>query len=140
MTSGNNNDDRTAQTDLHEVVRGFFEMANAHDFDRMTDFLHSEVVVNGGTFARDDVIAQFHGYAAAVPDLTWAVQDVVVEGDRVALRLLDSGTPVREWLGLAPTGARVSFVEVAFYTVSAGRIRAMDFLIDVDDLRQQLAA
>ena len=41
----------------------------------------------------------------------WHLEDVIVEGDRVSTRLRDTGTPVKEWLGLQPTGASAEFTE-----------------------------
>lgn len=129
----------TPADEVRDFVRRFFEMANAHDFDRMPEFLHEEVIVNGTAVARDLVIGQFHGYSAAVPDLKWSIEDLVVENGRAAVRLSDTGTPVAPWLGLAPNGASVSFAETAFYEVLDGRLKSMTFLVDVDALKQQLA-
>lgn len=125
--------------ELRDFVLRFFDMANEHDFDRMQEFTHETVIVNGVPVARPDMIAQFHGYATAVPDLTWDIQDLLVDGDRVAVRLTDSGTPVAQWLGLEPTGAAVSFTETAFYRIRDGRLEAMTFLVDFAALQQQLA-
>ncbi len=68
-----------------------------------------------------------------------AAQGVVVDGDRVAARLVDTGTPVKEGNGLAPTGASVSFAETAFYRVEDGRFKSMWYLMDADTVRRQLA-
>ncbi|MFC5814072.1 ester cyclase [Nonomuraea harbinensis] len=64
---------------------------------------------------------------------------MVVDGDRVAARLVDTGTPVKEGNGLAPTGASVSFAETAFYRVEDGRFKSMWYLMDADTVRRQLA-
>jgi predicted ester cyclase len=136
MTNHDQADTGMTSAELRDFVRRFFEMANAHDFDRMTDFLHEEVLVNGMAVARADVIAQFHGYAAAVPDLTWQIEDLVIENDQAAVRLTDAGTPVTNWLGLEPTGRSVSFTETAFYRFQAGRLKAMTFLVDMDAARR----
>ncbi|MBF4577520.1 ester cyclase [Frondihabitans sp. VKM Ac-2883] len=124
--------------DAHEFVRRFFEMANAHDFDRLADFLQDEVVVNGVSLGRQSIVAQFKSYDAAVPDLHWKVLDEVAEGDSIAVRLTDSGTPVSEFFGFGPTGASVAFTETAFWRVVDVRISAMAFVFDVDALRSQL--
>jgi predicted ester cyclase len=58
----------------------------------------------------------------------------VVDGDRVAARLTDTGTPVGEWNGLAPTGATVSIAETAFYRVEDGRFKDLWYLLDADGL------
>jgi predicted ester cyclase len=53
------------------------------------------------------------------------VQEIVVEGDRIAARRIDTGTPVAEWNGPTPTGARVEFAETAFYQLEDGHLRNM---------------
>ncbi|WP_305786963.1 ester cyclase [Symbioplanes lichenis] len=74
-----------------------------------------------------------------MPDLTWDIQELLVDGDRAAVRLIDSGTPIASWLGLEPTGAAVSFAETAVYELRDGRLTAMTFLVDLAGLRHQLA-
>ncbi|MET7847141.1 hypothetical protein ABZT48_02630 [Streptomyces avermitilis] len=39
----------------------------------------------------------------AVPDLHWELKDLLFDGDRLAARLVDTDTPVKKWLGVAPT-------------------------------------
>ncbi|MET8092223.1 ester cyclase [Micromonospora sp. NPDC005220] len=57
----------------------------------------------------------------------------------MAARLIDTGTPIAQWNGLAPTGASVKFAETAFYEVQDGRFKNMWYLMDADTVRRQLA-
>ena len=124
-------------------VRDFYlryvDLANKREFDRMADFAHEEVIMNGTPVRMADMVAEFYKHVEAVPDLHWEIQDLVVEGDRIAARLVDTGTPVKEWNGLAPTGASVSFVETAFYRLQDGKFKHMSYLMDTDSVRRQLA-
>lgn len=126
-------------SELRDFYLRYVDLANKRDFDRMDEFVHDEVIVNGTPVARADMVAEFRRHTDAVPDLAWEIQDLVIEGDRIAARLLDTGTPVAEWNGLAPTGAAVSFFETAFYQVRDGRFATMWYLMDADTLRRQLA-
>jgi predicted ester cyclase len=126
-------------TDLRDLYLRYVDLANKRDFDRMNEFAHDEVIMNGTPVTRDDMVAEFRRHTDAVPDLHWEIQDLVVEGDLVAARLIDTGTPVQEWNGLAPTGASVRFAETAFYRVENGRFRHMWYMMDADTLRRQLA-
>ncbi|WP_033339342.1 ester cyclase [Catenuloplanes japonicus] len=125
--------------ELRDFYLRYVDLANKRDFDRMDEFAHDEVIMNGTPVARDDMVAEFRRHTDAVPDLHWEIQDLVVEGDHVAARLIDTGTPVREWNGLAPTGASVEFAETAFYRVENGRFKDMWYMMDADTLRRQLA-
>ncbi len=76
----------------------------------------------------------------AVPDLRWTVEELLIDRDRLAVRAVNTGTPVKEWLGVAPTGASFEIVEHAIYTVRGGRFVQMTNLHDAADVRRQLTA
>ncbi|MET7878071.1 ester cyclase [Micromonospora profundi] len=126
--------------ELRDFYLRYVELANKREFDRMADFAHEEVIMNGTPVKMADMVAEFHKHVDAVPDLHWEVQDLVVEGDRVAARLIDTGTPAKEWNGLTPTGKSITFAETAFYQIQDGKFKHMWYLMDTDTVRQQLAA
>ncbi|MET1076328.1 MAG: ester cyclase, partial [Umezawaea sp.] len=74
------------------------------------------------------------------PDLHWELQELLFDGDRLAARLVNTGTPVEEWLGTAPTGASFEIVEYAVYQVRDGRFVHMTALHDAAGLRRQLTS
>lgn len=74
----------------------------------------------------------------AVPDFHWEVQDLVTDGNLVAVRLEDSGTPHANWLGIAPSGRAITFQEFAFYRFQDGKIAEIWFLVDVRSIQSQL--
>ncbi|MFD4208424.1 ester cyclase [Micromonospora tulbaghiae] len=125
--------------ELRDFYLRYVDLANKREFARMADFAHEEVVMNGTPVKMADMVAEFYKHVEAVPDLHWEIQDVVVEGDRIAARLVDTGTPVKEWNGLTPTGKSVSFTETAFYRVQDGKFKFMSYLMDTDSVRRQLA-
>ncbi|MEU7853910.1 ester cyclase [Nonomuraea sp. NPDC049141] len=49
----------------------------------------------------------------AVPDLHWELKELLFDGDRMAARLVNTGTPAKAW----PTGASFEIVEYAIYQV-----------------------
>ncbi|MFE2849116.1 ester cyclase [Streptomyces scopuliridis] len=75
-----------------------------------------------------------------MPDLHWELQDLAVDGDNLAARLINTGTPAKEWLGVAPTGASFEIVEYAIYQVRDGRFVHMTNLHDSEALKRQLSA
>lgn len=125
--------------ELRDFYVRYIELANKREFHRMAEFAHDEVIMNGTPVKRDDMVAEFHKHTDAVPDFHWEIQDLVIEGDRIAARLVDTGTPIAQWNGLAPTGASVEFAETAFYQVENGRFKFMWYLMDADAVRRQLA-
>ena len=118
----------------------YLDQLNAHRFDRMDEFIDDRTTLNGEPATRDDLIAVQKADVAAVPDLHWELQELLFDGDRLAARLVNTGTPAREWLGVAPTGASFEITEYAIYRVHNGRFVHMAALHDAGELRRQLAA
>ncbi|MFC5061869.1 ester cyclase [Actinomycetospora atypica] len=125
--------------DLRSFYGRYLAELNAHETGRMDEFIHDEPTLNGSPGTRDDVLAVQRQAMAAVPDLHWELQELLVDGDRLAARLVNTGTPAREWLGAAPTGASFRIVEFAIYQVRDGRFLHMTALHDGEELRRQLA-
>ncbi len=86
------------------------------------------------------IIAELKAHGDSVPDFTWRVQDVAIDGDRVAARLYNKGTHTKEWLGVGPTGATLEFAEYSFHKVRDGRFYEMNYLIDAQAVQAQLEA
>jgi steroid delta-isomerase-like uncharacterized protein len=74
----------------------------------------------------------------AFPDLTVEIDDIVAEGDRVALRLTIHGTHQGEFLGMPATGRPVSYVSHEFYRVANGLIAEEWICSDTAGLFQQI--
>ncbi|KIH96598.1 hypothetical protein LP52_24025 [Streptomonospora alba] len=128
-----------ADFDIHGFYRRYIEELNAHTFDGMDAFIHDKVTLNGEPGTRDDVIAVQKADIDAVPDFHWEVREFLVDGDRAAVRAINTGTPVKEWLGVAPTGASFEIVEYAIYRIRDGRFVQMTALHDASALERQLA-
>jgi predicted ester cyclase len=124
--------------ELHDFYRRYVDLANAREFDRLDEFVHEEVTQNGVPSTRGEMAASLRAHVQAIPDLVWEIQDVVIEGNRIAARLRDTGTPRQEWFGLTPTGATVTFYECAFYQVRDGRFEHTWYMMDAEAVRRQL--
>ncbi|AJE38738.1 ester cyclase [Streptomyces nodosus] len=59
---------------------------------------------------------------AAFPDLTTTIDDIVVEGDRAAVRWHSSGTHVNSFLGVPPTKRRVEVSGATFARFESDRV------------------
>jgi predicted ester cyclase len=99
---------------------------NEHHTDRASDFLAREVKWHGGTLGTaeglDNVAALVRGFIDALPDLTATEQDIVAEGDTVAVRYIVEATHKRDLLGILATGRRVRWDALDVYRVSDGKI------------------
>ena len=61
-------------------------------------------------------------FRSAFPDLRVTTEDLVEDGDRVALRWKAEGTHRGELMGIAPTGRRVTLTGIEIVRISAGKI------------------
>ena len=77
---------------------------------------------------------------AAFPDWHSTVEEMIVEGDRVAERWTGRGTHRGEFLGVPPTGKRVAVPGVVFYRIAEGKIVEFRGTFDRMSLLQQLGA
>jgi len=127
-------------TDLRAFYQRYLDALNAYEFDRMHEFINDTVSLNGEPGTADDVIAILKGIPDAVPDFHWELDELAIDGDRLAARLTNTGTPVKEWLGVAPRGASFKLVEYAIYQVTDGRFVKMTNVHDAEQLKAQLSA
>ncbi len=83
------------------------------------------------------VVAMFR---SAIPDLRVVVEDMIAEGDKVAVRYTLEGTHEGELFGVPPTGRRLSIKSIAVERVSDGKIIEHWRVTDSLDMMQQLGA
>src|SRR5438874_13194329 len=93
-----------SHTDLRAFYDRYIAALNARDFDVMDQFIHDDVTLNGMPATRADLLAVQRREVAAVPDLRWELQQLIVDGDRLGAQLVNRGTPVQEFVGVRPTG------------------------------------
>ena len=74
------------------------------------------------------------------PDLHAHIDDVVAEGDQVALRLTFRGTHQGEFLGLPATGRTIEYVSYEFYRIADGLFTEEWICSDLATLQSQLTA
>jgi len=61
-------------------------------------------------------------YLAAFPDLHFAFEDYIAEGDQVVVRWTSTGTHKGELMGIPPTGKQFSATGIEIYRFEGGKI------------------
>ena len=79
-------------------------------------------------------------FRSAFPDLIVTVEDMVAEGDKVAVRVVTHGTHQGELMGIAATGRTVAFNEQHFVRISNGKLVEHWGVEDNLGMMQQLGA
>ena len=59
---------------------------------------------------------------AAFPDATLTIEDMIAEGDRVAVRRTFRGTHKGEFMGIAPTGKQVAISGISIFRIAEGKV------------------
>jgi steroid delta-isomerase-like uncharacterized protein len=127
-----------------ELVRRFHtELLEARD-PAVVDAFFAEGFVShnnppGFPPGREGVKQFFATFRDAFPDVTVAIDELVAEGDRVAVATTFTGTHQGELMGMAPTGRRVSVTGIDFVRVAGGQIVEHRGLTDVVGLMRQLS-
>ena len=128
-------------SELEAHYRRYIDCLNSRRLGEMGQFVHAELVSNGKAMTREEWQAGPVGHAiSAVPDFHWDIQQIVVQDNQVAARLIDTGTLQSEWLGRHPSGKSMTFPECVFYKFRDGRIHEIWSLFDFQAIDAQLTA
>jgi len=80
-------------------------------------------------------------YAAirsALPDARYTVDDIVAEGDRVAVRWRLLGTHEGDFRGIAPTGRAIVLKGIAIYRVEGGKLMERWVVSDLHGVLEEI--
>jgi steroid delta-isomerase-like uncharacterized protein len=92
---------------------------------------------SGRAMSANEVICHAMALHDAFADLSVTLDDMIAEGDRVAVRATWRGVHARPFRGLAPTGKRFSFTGMVFWRVRDGKIAERWAEIDFGALAAQ---
>jgi predicted ester cyclase len=110
-----------------ELVRDYTRRVfNEHNPELAAEFVTPDVKWHGGTLGSiegsDNLVALLRSFIGALPDLNAQEQDIVADGETVAVRFVVEATHEGELLGIAPTGNRVRWDAVDVYRLRDGKI------------------
>jgi steroid delta-isomerase-like uncharacterized protein len=79
-------------------------------------------------------------FRSACPDLKYAINDMIAEGDKVAVRWTAKGTHRGELLGMPPTGKGVAVTGIDIFRIANDQIVELWLSWDQMGMLQQLGA
>ena len=71
---------------------------------------------------RAGLVKTLKGFGKAVPNLKWDIQEMLVDGNRVIVRSIATGTPAKPFFGVAPKGLGFEIMTIDIHTVENGKI------------------
>jgi steroid delta-isomerase-like uncharacterized protein len=133
----------TEQTERNKaLVRAHYE-ATTNNFDPAAidrqvaeDFFDHAA---GARLGPEGVKAHIRGLHAAFPDLHVTIEDMVAEGDRVAVRATWRGTHRGAFRGIPASGKAVEFGGMVFWRIADGKIAERWAYLDSAGLIAQIS-
>ncbi|NWF82344.1 MAG: ester cyclase [Bryobacteraceae bacterium] len=103
------------------------------------DYVHNDPVQPQfkGREALKQHVAAVH---ASFPDIHYAIEDLIIEGDNAATRISYSGTHLGEWMGMAATGKRLEGTANVLLRIAAGKVAEIWSVWDAFGCLQTLGA
>lgn len=115
-----------------KLVRRYFELLSTDDWEAALDVLTVGSPAEVETFREDH-----RRFRAAFPDYRLTIEEIVAEGDAVALRATVRATHRGEFEGVAPTNKPVTWAEHHMGRIVDGRVEDWNYLgDDLHRLRQ----
>ncbi len=124
---------------LEARYRAYIDCLNRRDWDDLGDHVAEDAVHNGRALGLAGYRAMLENDVATFPDLKFNIALLATDGDLVASRLDFHVTPVAPFMGVAPTGATISFSENVFYRFTNDRIGEVWSIVDKAAIERQLA-
>lgn len=125
------------------IRKWFEEVWNKGRVSAIDDLASTQAVIHGLTSEPIDLAGfkQFHAaYRNAFPDIKLQVDDVVSEGEKIAVRWSGTGTHLGDGLGFPPTGNPVRLSGMLIMTVDNGKLVEGWNSLDELGLAQQIGA
>ena len=129
--------------DLKTMYEGYLHTVNNAETaarENLYKYAQSRVTHN----LQDATLDEFRGFleanAGVVDDLRLTVTELIVdeETQQIASRIVLTGTPKEEFMGVQPTGRAMRFPEHAMYKLDGGKIAYVWAVRDADTLKESL--
>ncbi len=106
------------------LVQRMYDDFNHGRLDDLANVIGADYVAADGNRGPDAFAAIIGRLRTAFPDITYTLDDLVADGDRVAARWTWRGTFSAQFRDISPTGKRVVNSGMAIFRVADGKIVA----------------
>jgi predicted ester cyclase len=127
------------------ITKYFDEGVNKQNLPRMREFFSLDYVWHqmNGIDVRSNQdsahISTLRWLFSAIPDIHYAIDHVVAEGDIVAVNTTGTGTAKSEMFGLPPAQKKVRFKQMFFFRLKNNKITEEWEVVDLAGLNTELA-
>jgi steroid delta-isomerase-like uncharacterized protein len=127
---------------FRQFIEQVFNQGNVSVIDELLapDFVEREELPPGLPRDREGVRQMTLMLRSAFPDFKATIEDMVAEGDKLVVRMTWSGTQNGEFMGMPPSGKRMSIGVIDIVRMSGGKFAEHWGLMDSSAMMQQLGA
>ncbi len=108
------------------IARRGYEAINQKNLDALEELAASDIIDHdpapGQAPGLEGVKQSFDELLTAFPDVQMSIEDMIAEGDKVVARVSVSGTHQGEFMGIDPTGNRVTITGIDILRIAEGKI------------------
>ena len=132
-----------AQNENVAAIESAVEKMNAGDVDGYLELYADNVTVHGyppGVEGKEGITEFYRAFRNAFEGFQLAVEDVMAEGDKVAVRYRITGTHSGELMGVPGSGNEVDIEGQSFFRFENGRVAERWQSLDGANLMTQIGA
>lgn len=127
------------------ILRFIDDVLRKGNFSQADEFVDADFVLHlpgspGSVRGIDGLKLVIGGFHAGFPDRRVIVEDMILAGDKVAVRVTQEGAHQGAFQGIAPTGKQISVTAAAFFRIANGKVAEEWLSSDRLGLLQQLGA
>ena len=124
------------------VVKMADEIFNKKNVDALGDFMAEDMVDHnpppGGKPGLQGLKDAMRMFTGAFPDMSFQIEDLIAEEDKVVMRITSTGTHQGDLMGIAATGKKISYGEIHVGWIAGGKIVEHWGIEDQMGMMQQL--
>jgi steroid delta-isomerase-like uncharacterized protein len=110
-----------------EIARQVFAAIDKNDFDKLKDLLSDDFILNAPAspqpWKKDDLIKGITTFYVSFPDWTHTINDMIAEGDKVAVKLTGQGTQKGIYENIPPADKKLTQSAVHLITFVDGKVK-----------------
>jgi steroid delta-isomerase-like uncharacterized protein len=112
--------------DVSKIMQRFVEFINTANEKLATELIHPSAKFyvpghEGPMHGPDGYLAIIDMMRSGFPDIQWTLEEMIVEGEKIAARFVMHGTHKGVFFGVPATGSRISVRAINFYYLSNGQ-------------------
>ena len=125
-----------------EIVRNFIAAIDKNDFDKLKELSSDDFTLKAPGLAEpwglDGIIQAIKAHYASFPDWKHTIEDIIAEGNKVAVMLVQNGTHKAPYEGILPTDKKVTTSSQCQLVVVNGKVKEFWVVEDYLDFYRQL--